>query len=344
MERPNPTRSRHHVRGYKRTHQPERRPDPKNDRELRWFFAQGRTPTFDSDEDRMRWLHTASALNGRGYQLMLLHTRGWHESAELLCREYSHFLQHRRDPSPEPYLVVAESTYFAILNANKSPSKILEAQSRFSSSSSLVARSNKSAYLSSGSLNDLEKYRSTWGEIRVDLDSARLCLELGCGLSLTESRALFDIEVFDMLEGRTLAVERDETALPQSEARRKDSTFSQRIQNLTGANFLNDWRVDNRLNPQWWAARKELLDVGAGETTTSRLARILPGISSAKIRDRLIRLACPNAELARTPLPLSWFGSERAYDFWSWVVKEHVGAMRQKRALSFSRYGRRRRR
>ena len=137
---------------------------------------------------------------------------------------------------------------------------------------------------------------------------------------------------------------REERRREQRQRRRwKETEFRNRVLlTLHGQRWFDRWNNAGIVSTRWWAQRVPLLDAGDGTTTLARLrAAINIGscaqLPSGEIAAKLCSLACPGASERHGPVPLSWFLSERAFDFWCWAEAQVQSAAL--RDLRLSRFG-----
>lgn len=362
MNKDRSRRARQH--GKTHNHGFESDANPRADQDLR-LLARHSTVAFTSNRDlRNVWRRAHLALNGGGYHL-LKRVRGEHVAAGFVKEEYSEFCRNRvllkqGRGGLAPYVVVPERTLLALLNSGpRLPSYGVEltaadldlSGNRSTHGDVRVLGEDGRAFLNllgipSSALSDEEAVRQIAVLIEAfEADIARNddVAATGDVPPLDDLGSLMDVDDHNGF----LIVDDDERDRRRRDRRQrqllKETEFRNRVLlTLHGQRWFDLWSKDGIVSTRWWAERAPLLDVGDGTTTLGRLRSAINvgsggQLQAGEVVATLRSLACPGANENRGRVPLPWFQSERAFDFWRWAEAEVQSAAL--RALRLSRIG-----
>lgn len=328
-------------------------PRPRDDEDLRWFFAQGPRPSLRgrTQGQQKRWRRVNRCLDGGGYNLARHYSRQPTDDLELAA-EYRRFVQNmeRSYAAGEwaPYMTVSTRVLRALVERAKPKHKIM-VQSTWSDDPRYVQRTlaDDDPRAVTDVLQSIPF--STFGDRRVDGSSAKFLLEITGRQSFAESQRLSDARALDLFRDRLKRIPAflvesacDERGIARpwddddrpiarplrGEQKTKEHARTTLVE-FAEAGASGSMRCDApgsellafMRNELRWDLTKIEIDPERPNTAVTEIARWVK-LDTKWIRRVLAKHGCAGVALKRQPIPTAWLRSDRGRDFWADAANE----------------------
>lgn len=331
--------------------------DPRDDRDLAWYFDHGHDPDLRgaSAEVRKRHRRVDRCLNGGGFALMQRYTGRGSATIGELRSDYSLFVQNKAQPYSallEPWDVVDEEKLrsFARRLSKGRPTHQIAGDYWLETERTVPLTTEHDRWIS-------DMKRSTWGEIRLGEADARFVLEWGFDFTPDQLRELdaeqMVADVAAAIRAEVVTVRRSRRSLGPREILlgvlgQDEGDPDDGIQAAPRLEAINDAEDGDgeaeafdiqaflRSEARWDPDKIERNPHDA-MTTVTEIARRLR-LPTKWVRASLIQNGCSAARLKRAPIPTAFFQTERGHDFRLAAERERAALDRQQMALSAPRF------